>query len=287
MSVIATATSLADPETRGEDLEYNYRLATAIAPERCLGCARYHINWPLGRLARLPSPYGSDRNEFAETIDRLIRARAATARPLTVVVVGAADTGVPAMAAHSAFHAGTIRQTEFVVIDACGTPLQLCRDYGARHGLALRTVERDVVTDAGEIPGDLIIVHSLLRFIRADARADCLRRWRRWLKPGGHMIISNTFAPQAGRDVRSPNSEGLRELVLRDAIKLAEPKERFLKRLDQAPPWPVSALTEADLHGLFDQAGLRAKSIDVVRDRDAAHPPATDRGRMIAVFAAE
>jgi hypothetical protein len=276
--MLATTTSLADPATRGEDLLHNYRLATAIAPEICKGCARYHINFTLGRLARLRTPYGSDNDEFAEALDRF--ARTPSAGPLTTLILGAADTGVPALVAHSLLVAGAADHSEFVLVDVCGTPLRLCRDFAERHGLRLRTVEADVIALEEVVSADLIVAHSLLRFIPIEARVDCLRRWQRWLKPGGRLVVSNTFAPRSGRDTGSPYSEGLRDLVLRGAIELAEPKERFLARLHRPPPWPVTALTEADLVGLFDEAGLVVESMRIVRDTQAA----PGRGRILAVF---
>lgn len=281
MSMMAATVGLADPDTRGEDLVYNYRLATAIAPQRCNGCARYHINWALARLARLGSPYGSDEQEFADQIDRALSYRASLPGPIAISILGAAETGIPALVAHAAVNAGIVDRAEFVVIDICDTPLQLCRDFGERHRLRLRTVEADLVALEGCPPADIIVAHSLLRFIPVEARLDCLRRWQRWLKPGGRLIVSNTFAPQTGRDLRSPFTEGLRDLVERDAIELAEPKERFLARLAQPPPWPITAMSEADLVGLFHQTGFRT-----VRRTDTTSTSAQDRGRMIAVFEA-
>jgi hypothetical protein len=284
MSVIAASTSLADPDTRGEDLGYNYRLATAIAPGRCDGCARYHINFTLGRLMRLRTPYRSDENEFAEAVYRFARRRAHLPGPITILILGAADTGVPALVAHAALAAGVLDRTDFVVVDVCGTPLELCRDFAARHGLRMRTPQADVLALTKPASADLIVAHSLLRFIPAEMRVGCLERWRSWLKPGGRMIISNTFAPQSGRDTRSPFTEGLRELVAHDAIELAEPKDRFLARLAQPPPWPVTAMTEPDLVDLFTRAGLVAESMRIVWDGDATHPVRPDRGRVVAVF---
>jgi hypothetical protein len=261
-----------------EDLEHNYRRVTEISPARCNGCARYHINWPLARLVNLVSPYGSDRSVFAETIDRLVEEVASNPGPARITIVGTADTGVPALAMRSAFATGLISRLELLVIDQCDTPLQLCRDFAELHQVPIRTVQADVTAPSDDVPSDIVVVHSLLRFIAADSRVECLRRWKKWLKPGGRLLVSNTFAPTTGRDTHSPFTEGLRALVERDEIELAEPKERFLSRLDQAPPWPISTLTEQELLDSFLNAGLSTRSIGTMRSDDLG------RGRLIAVL---
>ncbi len=270
-------TSVSDPKSRGENLLHNYHRVVEIGPRRCNGCERYHVNWPLYRLANFESPYGSDHRELEDAIGRILVPRAAKPDTLTITIVGSADTALLALMAHAAWKAGLLERSEFHVIDQCDTPLQLCRDYGEQNKLRVFTAVKDVMEPDPGTPSDLIIVHSLLRFIPDAQRRPCLHQWAGWLKPGGRLVVSNTYAPVSGRESRSFITEGLRELVARDGIALAEPKERFLERLEHRPHWPVTSVTEKELRELYRDDALHVENMNVVRIGDA-------KGRILAVF---
>jgi hypothetical protein len=179
------------------------------------------------------------------------------------------------MVAHAASRLGMISGTRFVVIDRCETPLVLCRDYAARFGLALETVAADVLSLAASYRADLVVAHSLLRFLPDDRREGCLRQWSSWLAPGGRLIVSNTFVTGApGAESDSP-SRRLRQMVEAGGVELAEPKETFLARLGRELPWSKTTVTEPALIELFARAGLDALQTVTVRSEGG-------RGRMLA-----
>jgi SAM-dependent methyltransferase len=263
-----------DSPSRGEDLAYNYRRATALAPQLCRGCASYHINFPLNRLVGNGSGYGIDDADLLASIERSLAAGDGD-RPRQVVIVGSGDTRMLSMAAHAASRLGIVPKTRFAVIDRCETPLVLCQDYAARSGIALETIAADVLSLATTYRADLVVVHSLLRFLPDDRREGCLRQWSSWLKPDGRLVVSNTFVTGArGAESDSP-SRRLRQLVEAAGVELAEPKETFLARLDRELPWSKTTLTEASLGDLFDRAGLETLQTVTVRS-------AGGRGRMVA-----
>ena len=268
---------LADPLTRGEDLAHNYRLATSLADKTCHGCGRYHIVYPLTRWLDVGTAHKSDRAEFAQAVDRWATARAQAPGAVTVLVVGAADSGLLAIAAHACAKTGMLSRARFAVVDRCDTPLALCRDFAVRHGLDLTTRVATVERLPDLSPAQLVIVHSLLRFVPPETRLDCLRAWGGLVAPGGRMILSNTFAPQSG-PARSPHSTRLRDLAESGAFEPAEPKERFIARLGEGSPWTATDVTESELLGLLRAAGLVAHEVHTVREADPG------AGRLVAVL---
>ena len=91
---------------------------------------------------------------------------------VTVLVVGAADSGLLAIAAHACAKTGMLSRARFAVVDRCDTPLALCRDFAVRHGLDLTTRVATVERLPDLSPAQLVIVHSLLRFVPPETRLD-------------------------------------------------------------------------------------------------------------------
>src|SRR5262245_40257846 len=139
MSVAAAAGApLSDPHSCGEDLDYNLLRATQIGPTLCGPCADYHVLFPARRLTGRVNGLETDRPDLIATVGREVAARAAAGRPaIDILIAGSADTGVLATCAHAAFAAApdAIASVRFTVLDLCGTPLELCRDFAARHRL--------------------------------------------------------------------------------------------------------------------------------------------------------
>jgi hypothetical protein len=107
-----------------------------------------------------------------------------------------------------------------------------------------------------------------------------LKLWSGWLRPGGALVFSNAFASKTSSGGNAPHSARLRELIEKNEIELAEPKEAFLERLDYPDPWVLSVTAEAELLALFPKVGLHAAWIRSVEGSEAGN------GRLVAVLEA-
>jgi len=221
-----------------EDLAGNLRLVEALAPIHCKSCSGYHLARARKRLA---APEALDRAEIVE----LIRVRAVqhgTADPFDVLIAGSADTNLLATAAEAV--PGAVRAL-YTVLDHCRTPLAVCEAFARDHGLQLQTHQVDMGTPADVFAADVIVVHSLLRFLPRSLHLGNLRAMRQWLKPGGAIVFSHRLI---GED------------------QDAEPYYRA--EYDRAEP----------ILALFAEAGLRVVSLEQYREEDGP------RRRLLAVL---
>jgi hypothetical protein len=187
------APSLVDPLTCGEDLLQNAARISELAPDYCVGCTDYHIRSAAHRCAPIPKGIGFDRPELVKLVKEIIAEKAAITGSIEILIPGSADTGILATAAHAAAMLGqaVLDRCRFTVIDRCPTPLILCREFGARHHLAVDTAQDDLVTTPRRFEADLILVHSVFRFMKRTDQVKFLNKLGRWLEATGRLIISN------------------------------------------------------------------------------------------------
>ena len=169
-----------------EDLLREAREVHAIAARHCAApgqedCGWYHASLPTLRLLGVFDSPGSDDDFLLPAFDAEF-ARGAR----RVLVSGCADAAMLARVA-ACLPAG--ERVEVVVLDRCRTPLELCRDYAARHGLTIELVHRDILDYAAE-PFDLVCTHSFLSFFDGPAREQLGRAWWRLLRPGGCVVTA-------------------------------------------------------------------------------------------------
>jgi SAM-dependent methyltransferase len=169
-----------------EDLLREAREVHAIAARHCAApgqddCGWYHASLPTMRLLGVFDSPGSDDDFLLPAFAREIERGAAR-----VLISGCADA---AMLARVAACLPADRQVEIVVLDRCRTPLELCRDYAAQHGLTIELVHSDILDyRAGAF--DFICTHSFLSFFDAGARDELARVWWRLLRPGGCVVTA-------------------------------------------------------------------------------------------------
>lgn len=199
--------SLSDPVTCGEDLDLNRSLVAGLAARFCADCQGYHESF-VGRRRFDAGSINSDRRELSAIIAELARRFEGSGEGPRIVIAGAADTGVLATVAHGVIRAGevTLASSRFTVVDLCRTPLELCEAFGRRHRLDLSTQIRDLAQDGAPLAADIIVVHSLIRFLPPDQTVPVLRRLGGWLSPGGRIVLSV-------RLVRPDESVRMRELL--------------------------------------------------------------------------
>ena len=305
-SVWAESPSLADPATCGEDLNYNLLRALEIAPSLCDLCEDYHILFAAGRLAGRAGRINgleTDRREVSAIVGKLISERAALSRddPVDIVIAGATDTGILATCAYGAQCAdnGLMSRVRFTVLDACDTPLELCRDYATRHGLVVTAEAIDLVDSARSFPADIIVHHSLLRFLSNDCHSRVMMNLRGWLKTGGRIVFSSSLSPPerqgAKQAHRSETNAAIRSMVEVGSIKISEPKasfyarlERSLDRHDERNQRAIMRFARPEqLRDLFHASGLSVVSIQTLSSVSQISGTAPfKRDRLLAVLAA-
>ena len=266
--------SLADPATCGEDLTHNLKRAVELAPV-CNGCADYHVFNALRRLSGKTSWARGTREALLNTL-RVIFTESAAISPdgVDVVVAGAADTGVLSTCAHAAWLNGRdfLDQTRFTVLDRCGSPLAMCEDYGARHGLSIHTEIVDLLEVPKVSPADIIVVHNLLSFLPQSQHVRFLRMLGGWLKQAGSIALWSTIMPPDDRDAtdmrQGQRIAELKAMISNGRIKINGPKDVFLARLEgnieSDRPGESVFSDKSTLPNLVASAGLEAWTVEEV-----------------------
>jgi hypothetical protein len=291
---------LSDPITCGEDLAYNARRAMELAPRYCVNCNDHHMLVPAKRLADRPGSSGLniDRPRVFEIIAGLVRERSGADRPIVdIVIAGSVDTGALATCAHAAWlGAGeAVSRVRFTVLDLCRTPLELCREYAARHDLMVKTEAVDLLEVAGGYPADIVFHHSLFRFLPSGAHVATLRKLAGWLKPGGRIIFSMSLKPpdykQSDVARRSHRLDLIRQNVESGVIEIDEPREAFFARFQPYAEAAVQGKSEFDspdaVRRLFTAAGMPLLSFEELSRVESLGGGRTIvRQRVLAVVAA-
>jgi hypothetical protein len=191
------AKNLRDPKTCGEDLLAIANRAADIAKTNCDGCTVSHWRVPAQRAVGLPESLATDRCQIVDAV-RTIWKRPAPGRKFEIVIAGAADTGLLAAVAHAVAVSATdaLGHTHFTVVDRCRTPLLLCAEFSSLHGIDCSTIASDLRTVTPDRQSDLVVMHSVLRFLPSEERILFLQRARGWLRLGGQLLVSNSFGPQ-------------------------------------------------------------------------------------------
>lgn len=292
------APSLLDPETCGEDLVQLAARMAEIAPVLCVDCAEYHVKFAMTRCNTPGKSIAVDRPLLIERIQHILADRGRSSKGLLeIVIVGAADTGILATAAHAASMLGLELKAccRFTVLDRCRSPLTLCTEFADRHGIHLTTIQVDLPEGAAQIDADLIIAHSFLRFMDRSGQIALLKKFDTWLKPGGRIIVSQSVRP---RDPAHFAKEAQRlqhslaeaqAAVNKGEIAIADDAARMLRKMHESgeayrvQPGEIGSAEE--LRDLLLGAGLREYSIDVRAKEIASAGNSTfERVRVIAVF---
>jgi hypothetical protein len=289
--------ALLDPASCGEDLAHNAERFSALAPLHCSGCANYHIRSAVHRYAGPPKFF--DRPEVIRLAGQIMADRALRSpEAIEIVIAGSADTAVLAAAAHATAMLGadTLRRCRFTVIDRCRTPLLVCEEFAAKHGLGFRARQDDLLSAAQPCAADLIITHSVFRFIPHAEQPALLRRIGSWLAPEGRLILSNRIllngeVAEAEAEIRKRTAanKAAEEAMAEGRLRLAESPAATLGRLERAMsdsqgrPGEFRSLEE--VKALVRKAGLAIMSIESLAWEFAIGPgDLMRRGRVHAVL---
>jgi len=210
-----------------EDLPQLAADACVLANRLCGSCRNFHGLWPYRRLTRMVGAAEAGGPALASALAELF-----DAGRRSVLIAGAADTGVLAMTAR----AGARHHPEFLIIDICETPLVLCRRFAERWSLPVETACQDLTTLNIADRFDIVIAHSLLQFIAADRRVDFLSRVNRVLRRDGRLALvfnsGNRIGGDAAVDYRRSYSSWVIERLRSAGVPLPEPESEFRARLD-------------------------------------------------------
>ena len=272
-SKTASRPSLADPVACGEDLARNLKQMIAIAPQHCDNCTDYHIANATHRLLDNAPWRRGGRKALVDTVRPILAELAARkADPVDVVVAGSADTAVLSSCAHAAWleSESFLDRVRFTVLDRCRTPLILCEEYAALHGLEVTTNALDLSQTSGKFPADLIVLHNLLPFVSVDRQVGLLQTLGSWLREGGRVVLWQLVIPPDDREqdvlTRVKRVHIMKAMVDDGRIEINEPKATFFGRIehyadDNRPGQPRSPDT-ASLKKLIASAGLEMQSIE-------------------------
>lgn len=249
MTTTADRPSLSDRELCGEEFERNLKLAIDYAPDNCAGCADYHIVSALKRVSRHMLFEHGGRKPILDALERVIEERAARdGERIDLVIAACADTGVLSTAAAAAWACGenVLQRMRFTVLDRCPTPLMLCEEFGARHGIEVRTECVDLLETDAQFAADIIVIHNFLPFLPKDRHEDLMRGLRGWLNPSGRMVI---WQPVAAGGDRSRFHERQKKQVVDIQQKVesltfdfGETKESLSARVERNVDQVASAL---------------------------------------------
>ena len=206
-----------------EDLEANLRLVEALAPVHCRDCGGYHLE-RARRRARGPTPEALDRPEMVRLLRDWLAERPPGQGALALLIAGSGDTNLLATCAEALGSAATAAR--YTVLDRCQTPLELCAAFAREHRLDVRTLRMDMAAPAGPLAADVIVVHSLLRFLPRGAHLPTMQALRSWLKPDGIVLFSHRLMGHGsdGRDEYG-SAEPLRRLLVDAGLRIVTSQE--------------------------------------------------------------
>ena len=196
------------------------RFAYEMADQLCdagAGCVDYHRVWSMVRLMESDGALPAGQEFFDAELPKA--ARDGEAR---VILSGAADTGLMALAVNACHLAGI--KPRIVMTDRCRTPLAQGEIFANQIGVDFQSVQTDII-DLSVPPADAILAHSFLAFIPHQARADVFASWARNLRTGGRVLMSQRLVPEGEVYTRKRPPE-----------KIAERREQLAEVFDRLRP---------------------------------------------------
>jgi hypothetical protein len=268
--------SLLDPVACGEDLVEQASRIAELAPTLCVACEGYHIRFIATRIVSPDKGVAVDRPALIARIQPILAKAARRNGPIDVVIAGSADTGIFATCAHSAaaMEPSLLARCRFTVIDLCHSPLVLCAEFAATHGIELRTEQLELPAAGRHFAADLIVTHSFLRFLDHSSQIALLKSFDGWLKPGGRLILSETIRPRDAAHLAREKQKSramlgsVDEAVMSGEIRIAADVAAELRRMRDGDARyverPGDIDSPEDLRDLVRDAGLREYSLDVI-----------------------
>lgn len=163
-----------------EDLVALARRGLEIGRARCACPGRYHWLYGTMRASGVVASLKSEESRLASILRPLL------GDDMRIMIAGSADPGL--------FCAlGRILrspQADITVVDRCGAPLELIREFAQERGLRCRTLNRDLLDLDGREQWDLVLSHYTLNFVPPDRRGEFFACLASALAPGGRLVCA-------------------------------------------------------------------------------------------------
>lgn len=180
--------------TTEEPLHESAPLAHAWSEQHCVDCDWYHGAWQYLRLAGVITGMKAEAQFFQTAFRDLAHAGGNT----RVLVAASADSGMLAQVIAGYRAAGI--DPEITVVDRCETPLRVNQWYARRFGIEPTLCRDDILAFEPSKAFDVICTHSFFSFVPPDQHVDLVRSWRTLLRPGGHVVTSQSVRPNYPED---------------------------------------------------------------------------------------
>ena len=200
--------------------------AYELAHRRCGSCCNTHALWSYIRLSRASIGAEREGSPLEPVLAELL-----TSEQPTILIAGAADTGLLALVARAA----SKRDANIVVLDRCDTPLEICRRLSTRWGLPVSTIHQDLRDLEVCDRFDLVLLHHTLQFVPAEDQCKVLSNLARALRSTGHLVhafnISDPLSGSLAIEHRNSYPEWVLQELTRLGIPFPEPEDAFRARL--------------------------------------------------------
>lgn len=291
-------TTLLDPHNCGENLKRNAARVFALASEYCTDCADFHVRSAAHRCAEPPRII-LDRPELIRLLQRLVgEAAACGGDPVDIIIPGSADTAILATAAHAAASLGDeiFARCRFTVLDRCQTPLIVCGEFAAEHGLRFAARHADLAA-AADVSADIVVLHSTFRFIPHYEQAAMLDRFGSWLRPHGRLVFSNRIlladeAAEAAAEIRlrTIKNRAVADALAQGGLTVPVAAQDIMRHLERAmTDWeglPGEFRSLGEVLALFGRTQLTPLSVEELSwDLTIAAGELIQRKRVLAVLA--
>lgn len=272
--------------TTEEPLHESAPLARAWSEQYCDGCDWYHGAWQYLRLAGVISGMKAEAGFFQAVFRDLANADGSA----RVLIAGSADSGMLAQVIGGYRAAGI--DPEITVVDHCETPLRVNQWFARRCGIEPTVCRGDVLTFDSADPFDVICTHSFFSFVPPDRHVDLVRRWHTVLRPGGHVVTSQSVRPNYPEDrirftAEQAEAFGARAATAGASIDapMRELATRFARHKSGFVVRGEDALRTAFAEGGFSLVHCAAADTDSQREHRAANPDGRDSWSRIQVVA--
>jgi hypothetical protein len=237
--------------------------AVEIARALCTCGDRYHVLWPLLRVAGVK---GNLRPGEDEVLSRIVRRLAGNGTRF--LIAGSADTATFCTVGRMA---GASRP-DYAVLDRCAAPLSLIQEFAAERRISCRTVHADLCEFGGEGNWDVVLMHYTFQFIAPDRRAAVISRVSGALAAEGTLIcvgkevpsVSLTEAPGAAAVWLEKTKHKLRAEGLDSILPAALYEELLRDAANGRTLRRVSNPSSAELADHMRRAGLSAVGKKVI-----------------------
>lgn len=244
----------------------------------CTCPGQYHWLYGAMRASGVVASLKSEETRLASLLAPLLRSGS------RILIGGSADPGL--FCAVGRITASP--NADITILDRCGAPLELIREFAQAKGLRCRTLNSDLLAHDRNGQWDLVFLHYTLNFIEPALRGRFFETVASALAPGGVLVCAamtgKPISPGEQRELAAAFAARAREALARTDLA-PDAKEPEFDRLLQVYAadttamrliWPSAEELRALLHGV----GLHIRNEDTIT-RDWSLFGRTDTGRRI------